>query len=462
MDDSATPGSFCFRSSARLPCRDAELSAGPVYDAWPSLAPPGDLRFARTNPLIRAYFAPAGYEPLKQFRWERQHGRWEPRKGASFLTWVVHLHELGHLHYLDWTPAKDLAKVFLTNCYADIAELVLFDALSDCRIRAVAGSLDRWTARLGQIETSISFTEEVAVTALSLHAAAAATHAGGRWEGGGDEVAQVRELFLADARVRAACHAMEPLIGWLYGRPERATVLVPLLQPINSEIGSDETPSALDASARLRQIIAAWNTAGSEEAFERWLGELAKDEEIGQFLAIALQFANMRIPLSLNGGRGDYASACAEMLWRVTRGGVSTIPDHEDDQSFAGAFRSGVEAALAMRDEVGRANTLGTGGVVLLQPRLHRGRPVIGRSWLGEHRGAMAADIASTHVLLMFFEGLRQQLFERVGFACPNNVVGTRRCKCTPTVRRAMERLTDAARDGAFGPGMWTALACHR
>ena len=465
-------GGFCFRCSAPDPRHDAGREPASVYTPWPMLAPANGLAYARTNPLIRTVYAPADLGRVVAILEERKDSP-RPVSDATeddldalrgSLIWI---HEFGHLYFLEWTSAKELARTYLALSYDPIIDLLMTDRLSDQKVGEAWRSLQSSTQHLAQIEESIAFVEELVATAIAFTAMERQNQPGGMWVGFDEEVARIKLEFVAaeeeffDGFGRALAQ-VEPLIRLTHGNPQLLAFLVPLLQPAQV-YGMDAStpPRAIDARAHLDTILE--RTIGCENAAMAMaaLQELEPEALIQWKLALGLQIASAR---DVTGGDSDrplFRKELAQWLWRVGRGDymeglVDDTPAEAADRAAA-AFR----AYVATGD--GR---LGLSNLVLLQPRTRRNRRVMNIGWWVEDdaipQERQPEDLEGEHFGLVVLEGLREQLLTGHGIVCPKNPEGISRCDCPLSWRKALLRLARLGQSGAFGPGEWSPLPCRR
>lgn len=457
-------GGFCFRCSAP----DPRLDPTPllVYTPWPMLAPANGLAYARTNPLVRTIYTPGDLRRVVAVRAERKRN---PRPLAqatetdleAFRDWLIMMHEFVHLYYLEWTPAKELARTYLALSYEPITTLMTTDRPSDRDVDEAWQELQLWTRSLAQIEESVAFVEELVATAMALNAMAMQTQPGGLWVGFGEVLARTKREFVAAeeeyfAGFGASLACLEPLTQLLYGNAEFAAFLVPLLQPVTSHHpAASGPPVALDARPVLDTILALTSGCESAASAVDRLRELERETAEEWRMAIGLQISYAREHAGIDGDQPPPRTELAQMLWRIGRGNLAagTI-----DEAVAEAAQS----VGAFRARIAAAGHLGLANLVLLQPRRHRRRLVMNLDWWVDGEDAIPKDVQEAHLGTVVLEGLREQLLTGQGIVCPKNPGGTSRCACPLAWRKAMLRLAGQAQSGAFGPGEWSPLPCRR
>jgi hypothetical protein len=459
-------GGFCFRCSAPDPRHDPGRDPVSVYTPWPMLAPVAGLAYARTNPLVRAIYAPGDLRRVVEVRAERKHN---PRPLAAateadvdaFRDWLIVSHEFAHLYYLEWTPAKELARTYLALSYEPIADLMTADRLSDQDVVDAWHRLQLWTQPLAQIEESVAFVEELVATAIAFNAMAMQTGRGGLWTGFDEVLMHTQREFVAAEEEQfggfgEALMRFEPLLRLIYGNSEFAAFVVPLLQPVKVyQTDAWRPPFALDARAALDAILAL--TSGCESAADAvaQLQELEQETSAEWRLALGLQMSYARERAGTDGERPPPRAELAQMLWRIGRGDfvAGTI-----EEVTAEAAR----AIAAFRARIATDSRLGLANLVLLQPRRWRRRLVMNLGWWVADEDVVPEDVQEAHLGTVVLEGLREQLLTGQGIVCPKNPEGTSRCDCPLPWRKAMLRLARLAESGAFGPGEWSSLPCRR
>jgi hypothetical protein len=114
---------FCFHCSFPDP-RFSATSGTSLCNPWPLLVQSNDLDIVISQPLIRTCYSPSPFVEVCALRSKRRKDQYD------FIDWFNFLHEAVHLWYLDWTPAKELAKIYLAFCYDILSRLVLDHASS--------------------------------------------------------------------------------------------------------------------------------------------------------------------------------------------------------------------------------------------------------------------------------------------------------------------------------------------
>lgn len=467
MAGSARAGGFCFRCSARDPHHDAGRTPSSLSNPWPLLAPADGLAYTRAHPLIRAMYSPRDLRGVIAFRAERARS---PRVAAAateeelvaFRDWLILTHEFGHLYYLQWTPAKELARTYLAMSYDVIVELMTADRLSDRQVVAAWQTLLRWTHGLAQIEDNIAVVEELVATTIALTTMEMHTQPGGLWAGFGDVLSRIKAEFVRaeeevfpESGFGALLERFTPLYRLMYGNTEFIAFMMPLLQPITIMADATQSlPHALDARAHLETVLTRVDGCETAIAAAEGLRELEQDALNSWWSALWLQISFGWDETSPAEGNFGPRAALVRRLWQLSRG---AFPVGDGD----------VAAAATQSIEVSRAEIL-TGGehlrsgnLVFLQPGASRRRRVIGVEWWSE---AMAGpeDVRKDQRELVVLEGLREQLLSGQGIMCPRNPDRASRCRCSLSWRKALLRLARLAQAGAFGLGEWSALPCRR
>jgi hypothetical protein len=441
---------FCFRCSAKHPHYDAAATQI-VHNPWPLLAWDDELEYMRSQPLIRACYTPLPLEQIVAIHQRREKAsaaRLTTQDQADFQDWFNLIHEIIHLWQLEWTPAKELAKTYLATSYTLIAMLISEDNLTSWLAEATWNSFQQSTDGLAQIAESIGLVEELFATAITSKRLEERVQPKTMWAGFQDELAHLTQEALQQEEKSffGFCDLYErvlPLVD-LMRDPHMRSMLTPILQPV--VFPEDGTaPYARDAVANLKLVLQLVEGKETLHALGNSLRPLIADIATGWKDALWLQQNFAQQPLREEGGRQIFHGRFSEYLWKVCRGTLAETPDATTAVAmFLGALRKG--------------EWLGS-NVLLLEPQRYRRRDVIGTSWYPITTSELPPDIEGAHYILLFFEGLRQQLLIGKGIVCPFSR-GSKRCRCSPQERATLLRLSALAVDGAFGPGEWSLLPC--
>ena len=145
MTAQGEPTGFCFHCAA-LGSRFPPSSAIPLENSWPLLAQSNNLDIAVSQPLIRAFYFPTPIADILSRRENRLTSKPRSENQDDFLDCFIWMHEEAHLTFLDWTPAKDLAKLLLSLCYDILRRIVFRQSMEEGARRS---SFARVTKRLG-------------------------------------------------------------------------------------------------------------------------------------------------------------------------------------------------------------------------------------------------------------------------------------------------------------------------
>ncbi len=454
-------GAFCFRCSAKDPRHDSSRWREPLHNPWPLLVPNGGLEYVRSSPLVRAFYSPVDLRSVLTIRARREAegGRSSTASDHDdFRDWLIWLHETAHLYYLDWTPAKELAKIHLAFSHAAILNLLFISELRDEHIAANWLSLERSAQQLDQIELNIVYVEELIATAISLRAMKKETANGGLWTGFTETLEALREEFLDQddylPGFRDAYERIASLIELMYGNAGFVALVMPLLQPVVIGSASTALPYALDSRTRLKEIIDLLEGVDHPVIAADAVQRLAEEEVSTWRILLSLQLDAIG---ESSAGRGDFMrhySSMVHRLWRITRG---NIPDGPTNDTIEQAGKS----VAGIRSQVMAGKSFGPTGLLNLHPHWQGGRRYIGLVEWPLDADSSSEKLQIDHRMVLFCEGLRQQLLAGKGINCPNNIDGTRHCYCPKPIRQSMKRLADVAGAGAFGPGQWSQLPCR-
>ena len=460
MDRHDELAGFCFRCSTKAPRFDPSRRKL-TYNPWPLLAPSKASDYMHSQPLIRAFYSPT--EPEAVFTIKQRRARASSDKEPhtvtdvyDFLDWFNYLHEFGHLWFLDWTPAKELAKIYLALSYDLLFQLMFDKKLSHRRAQGLGRELAFCTSRLREIAQNIGFVEELVATTVANLTMENQTRPGGMWAGFDEEFDMARSISL-ESEFGETYDRVVPLVDQMRSDPALAAFIIPLLQPVRiSEIDSE--PYAVNAREGLDTILDRLAGVESLEVAKGLLQDLSQETIASWQEVLGLQLnAVGEDSIDKDYRRISYYRAFAKALWKITRGALSDDPS---DEWIADAPRR-------FQDHLATNHLpLGAGTLVILYPRVRARHHFVGLHWLdvGENFSTTPAsdDLRRTHLGIVYCEGLRQQAVKGTGFACPYNVDGTSRCQCTRANQEALVRLSDLASDGVFGSGIWSRPPCRR
>jgi hypothetical protein len=452
MEDQHELEGFCFRCSAKDQRFDPTRHRV-VHNAWPLLVPRHAMEYMRSQPLTRIFYSPIPLTDLSTISAKRQRPRAKrPHVDdqADFIDWLNWLHEYVHLWYLDWTPAKELAKTHLATSYALIQLLLFDDTLSDELAGWYWESFRRSTQQLAQIARNIGFVEELIATAMAIAIMEEQSQPGGMWAGFQDELAVLKIQSITQEATLfsgfAAAYARVERLVRLMRTPAIRAMLIPILQPVTyPELPLESY--AIDARQNLDRIL---GLIGDQETIEG-IGNRIRSftQEVGAEwrIALGMQIDYAREPEVELAGRRIMHGQFAHSLWTIARGHIdASLEEMQASRIFLDAMRQG--------------RWLGS-NVLMLEPQRYRGRAIIGVTWLPVVDTTVPDDVQDAHFGILFGEGLRQQLLAKRGFVCPYSK-GKISCQCKKTTRGALMRLFAYANNGLFGPGEWAPPPCQR
>ncbi|MBV9280390.1 MAG: hypothetical protein JOZ41_09950, partial [Chloroflexi bacterium] len=216
--------------------------------------------------------------------------------------------------------------------------------------------------------------------------------------------------------------------------------LLPLLQPVRYANGDLH---AIDALTHLLHLVKELGAIESIEEAEQLLTGLHEQLDPDWKLAVELQKENAREPEIRDGDQRFLYGRMANLLSHLSRG------DLLYDQLSA------AEPPDELPIHVGPA------GVVLLHPMTARRRTIYAQAVVFARDTGESDGLANEYRSIAHFEGMRQQLAAGRGIVCPDNLTGTKRCQCSPGIRRAVHALGTLAVNGYFGTGEWERPACR-
>lgn len=456
---------FCFRCSAKDPRYDVSPRES-LYNPWPLLARSDQLEYTRSQPLVRMWYSPISFDAVFDTNERQKHTPANPTQltadaRADFITWFNALHEGGHLWCLDWTPAKELAKVYQAHIYTVVKQLLFEQRLRTSRIERLWKRFIVYSGKLNEIAKSIGFVEELVATANAIAAMEAYTQPGMVWAGFQDELEACKEeAFQQETEVFSdfqATHArFAPLMHLMYSDPTLRSYVMPLLQPVHIPEALD-LPYAMNSRENMQTVLSLIEGIDRAEVVMQRLQPLHQEMLSGWRIVLGLHVAGMQEAQE----EDDPDDTIVRMLWRMTR-----------SDSEAGTTESVAEQAALMVEQV--RNRIATPHMARVGPDFFAGlapardkrQAFIGVKvqWFTTADRSANDTLIGDFLNVVFFEGLRQQLRKRKGIVCPlsgyDHVLG---CRCPERTYKALKRLSKlATKDEAFGPGEWSLLPCRR
>jgi hypothetical protein len=451
----ARPAGFCFSCSTSLSHLQSEpRPTTTLPSAWPSLVPEFGLDHIRSQPVLRLWYWPIPWEDvLQRLRdvgatspsGERKHS---PQVSDALQTFSF-MHEMGHLWYLDWTPAKEVARTEFAISYGLVAAL-MYSHRTDANLGRIWPRLRASQDRLDTSGERINLVEETVATAAAVEAIKSQTGQGERWS----DCAEEMESFVAEVLKEAGAlpgfsdlfPAAIGLVREMRSSPAVVAAVVPLLQGVGPE-----PRGAVDRTVDLRSLWLLLKGASSTEEKLRRLQPLNAQHDHEWKAALASQLEAM-VELDDESDRdGVQVHNFARRLWQISKG----EPDQTTGMSPAQLAASSVSR---FRGTIGRGDRIGPGSTLLIQPTtLGQGGPgMLSVSWWSDtiENEGLKAD----HLRIAIMEALRQQIRERRGFICP--YYGAAACACGPFMREGIGHLYDLGRAGLFGPGDWSRPPC--
>jgi hypothetical protein len=456
---------FCFNCPDFLAEPDSMKQQ--LLNPWPLLAANPTLRTVKTNPLTRTFYSYTySRTPLsdvmvmKQRRLQGGTAQPTAKERDDFLTWAIWLHEHAHLLLLDWTPAKELAKIWLAFCYADIAQL-LFSPLKTAK-NVWANFLDH-AGRFDAIGNTIEFVEELLATEFMLKAMEAQTLSGGMWSGFQDMLSSHEAKWLAGQEEKfpgfqAMHNRIQPFMQLAYNNPPFVAAVMPLLQPVKMD--EDGALYILDSREYLNLLLDLIEGAENAEVAKDRLRPLYKEVGYDWLNALYLQFYIAREPRAEKERLYSYRRFFIKQLWKTSRGELEEgyVEDTKDH-----AWR----AAEKFRSSISQGSWLGPSAHFWLHPYVSRGRDFITGTYIADDPddNYNLGDVKEAQGIILLYEALRQQLLTRKGIICPLALFAgnPQVCLCDKKMRTSLERLYHLAKE-LFGPGGasdWSELPCR-
>ncbi len=456
-------GGFCFNCAAKVPQfapaipQTQQNYTIQMQNPWPLLVLSSNLDFMRSQPLIRVMYTATPLATITDIRLRRNQinrAKPHPEDRADFEDWFIYLHEFTHLLVLDWTPAKELAKLYLSLCYGFIFQL----GSSALPAEEAWKEFTECTSYLNQIEKSIGFVEELFATALALKTMETLTLPGRTWTGFQEELEELKENALVNEEKHftgfcAAYERTEPIINLMFGKDHLASYIVPILQPVLRVEG--EYLRAYDARARLDVILNLLEGVENvDEASRRLQGLNEQDKEDWRHvLDILMKWVEQPISEEEDGIEHVYGGF-ARRLWNISKG---DLKDRSKDFFCCYSWPDITQAIERFQEVFSGGSPLGSGNVIALQQKMYGAKRFLEMYYWGDL--SISQVVKDDHVALLCYEGIRQQLVARKGFFCPFNR-GRRRCQCSPEGQKFLQQLSHLAFDGLFGPGEWSSPPC--
>jgi hypothetical protein len=492
-------GGFCFHcpiqtSHVNTPALSRAQKPSPqLQNPWPLLIqsdnPEGDdLKYAHTQPLTRTLYSPYSAPPFTDIKSiQVSHlttNRTDPNTMdiIDFNKWFIYLHEFIHLMYLDWTPAKEVARLLLSLCYNCIALLQINLPAAYYLDEEIWETFQGWTRKLEQIERNIGFVEELFATALAIKAMEAQIPSDEIYAEYQQKLKMLKEEALIGEEKNFPTNNKQNLPGFrvvykrinflsqiMLGNHEFASLIIPLLQPvIKVEEWEDQFPKTLDARENLNNILDAIENAArrrpdynSTYSTNCWgnsaLKKRKQENDEAWSLALTLQrlWASETIEekgkVDIENLRGAFIKYLLDIS-KHSRRNTPGYPHQFRDLTSKGEIKRTFQKSYA------RGFPIRSGSVIILQRDFYKNQAFIAihSYWIGD---PPSQNELGSHRRLLFFEGIRQQLVARKGFLCPFNQ-GKPECQCDKKTKQGLQRLAHLASDGLFGPGDWSFPPC--
>jgi hypothetical protein len=235
----------------------------------------------------------------------------------------------------------------------------------------------------------------------------------------------------------------------MHGNADFASYVIPLLQPIKTE---NKTLLADDARVHLDLVLNELESIDNAEAARQGLQQLYKQKRDEWRLALGLLYKWAKESVNENDDIEYSYRHFAQKLWSISKWNLETQQqnDTEDDFWFY--------APEKLQGTFSNGSAFDTGIYITLQREMYRTQRFLAvYQW--EMDDPVPQEVKNDQLLLLFFEGLRQQLEARKGFLCPYSK-GRQHCQCNQPIREYLRRLSHLASDGLFGAGEWSLSPC--
>jgi hypothetical protein len=407
-----------------------------LHDPWPQLADPQDFRYAWTQPLIRGFYVPTirAEEPVVDLTSGSLASMPLSRRVAVY-------HEFMHL-YLDFTPAKELARLCLGEAYRSLFELLWLPGSDwDEPMEASWSALKTMNMFLGEIAERIFLAEELIATAFGFDTAQ--SKADERSDGAaereelrrleetwvgrqGSEFAQLYYGDSGDGGFKKVARLLRR------EEPSAKTATIARLGIFSQAIRQFEDEfEALDSGERCREVVDAVRAMERAEELHDWIQARIVDE--------TADWRAWHAILETSAEELEENQA-VRYLWAIARGEAPFKPP--DRAQFA----------LIVQNRY-----LNSPGVVARWPNALIFPWFVDDCWYIVP--ALFEGYGDSYDLLIW-EAFRQQLDARRGIRCPNvSVVGGQaRCTCKLAYKPGVQRLARWATERRFGYGRWSDL----
>ncbi len=391
MNKQGEHNSFCFRCAVPTTGSHEAIQQSQneqpslLQNPWPLLAANPDIYTVRANPLIRSVYFPTHLgetdrEIKRILREKRKEQLTEENIGIfknAFILW----HEEAHFQYMDWTPAKDLARIYLALSYMCIAIMLSFQAESESEWEVILDhwkSLESYGQNLNQIEESIGFVEEVFANAWTIQIMEGYMRQGDLWEGYKEQLIEIKKQIEIEEEYhqlgfRKAYKDIQPLVYLSIINQSLRPYIIALLEPIE-EWGGDSHGLAMDAYENLKKMLeqpfiksfktylkrlnTSNSTGGtkskpslykhsdefreylikfSNEQWGRWERSLAL--QISQAWEVEKEWAALPHSMRTNAFRRWLNPPFLKLLWKISHGDLPAQGTYYDAQMYAAATR---------------------------------------------------------------------------------------------------------------------------
>jgi hypothetical protein len=482
MNNLQNSGGFCFRCAA--PAADShadtqKLSRNeqlvPLQNPWPFLAANPDIDQSRIHPLLRTIYYPGKVLEIGRSYNEATKWWYTPKAVLTekdielYRENFIYNHEYHHLTDMDWTPAKDLARLILACCYERI-DTLLHENLDRHNLMALWEEIEAYSQELRQIEERIEFTEELFANALTIYTFKAHMDAG--FFGDMKTLQDIKEEILSSQEsvfpgMREAHEAIMTLLERWFANYTFHHYIA-LLEPIEvsaTEAGGVGFMRAGNGYENLMEILDQpfnKNYLELQEADAKTYAQEAEkyhdymEKKINELyprwqniLATLIHHAwnEVRNPRKMP----EFVTS----LWIISHGDVPS------EGKYSAAPDQARKIMLKTMDYLDTN--------LNAEPHLFASL-----NWSINEKGQAFIESTVVHdsshasheealKLLLLYEGLRQQLLAKKGLVCPLNN-GSDYCRCSRQLRNRLERLYHLAKDELFGADElsdWKPLPCH-
>jgi hypothetical protein len=477
-DNPQIPKDFCFS----CPSLNLNINQKPgiikrkLLNPWPMLAANPSLCIPRVDPLTRMVYvytySPRPFASIKAVqmkmvkRLEANNAQSTEMNGSDLNTWIIWLHEYTHLFVLDWTPAKEVARLFLALSYAAIGALSCM-APSPSSLEEAKKIWELFLVHsdcLSQLSAMVSFVEELFATAFTFDGLEEQARPGGMWAGLHDELSNLKEQCVSDQeeklpgfRAMYKNEEFQLFIRMIKDNLTFGAYVIPMPQPVEYENGK---LCPKDSYTCLNTVLTLINGAENAQVAMQRLQPLEQQVNQGWQAALGMQLDWARMPLQAPGWY-------IRQLWKISRCKID-----EEVVMDAGFNKQQlvplIEEYCIKRRLMFQDPWAGPGDSIFLHPSSSiKGDFITGVIVPDQHHAEVPVDVQAAFRIVSSMEALREQLRTQEGIFCPEVAYQTSAnpqvCYCTREGRSRLEGLYRLAKElfvhEEFS-GSWSELFC--